>query len=87
MEITKENFENEIVSELKKRGYKDCKVINNPWMPSGVSYTDEFECKYSVIYDDDEMDVVIMVNNICEGDESEMIRQMIVCNNFNSESR
>ena len=39
------------------------------------------------MYDDEHMDIVIIVNHICEGDEAEILQQMIVCNNLNAESR
>ena len=87
MNITKEAFANDLAEELTNRGYDDCQVINNPWLPTSVTYTDAFGCQYTVMYDDEQMDIVIMVNHICDGDESEMLQQMIICNNFNSESR
>ena len=87
MEITKESFVNALAEELGSRGYDDCKAINNPWLPACVTYTDISCCQYTVMYDDNQMDIVIMVNHICDGDESEMLQQAIICNKFNSESR
>ena len=87
MKTTKEVFASTLVEELNRRGYDDCHIISNPWLPTSVTYQDFSGCQYCVMYDDDQMDIVITVNHICDGDESEMLQQMIVCNTFNSESR
>ena len=87
MKISKDILANALVEELNRRGYDNCQAINNSWLPVSVTYEDVFGCQYSVMYDDDQMDIVIMVNHICDGDETEMLQQMITCNNFNAESR
>ena len=87
MKTTKESFGKRLVDELGRRGYDGCRIINNPWLPISVTYNDVWDCQYAVVYDDEQMEIDIMVNHICDSNELELLQQMVICNKFNSETR